>query len=83
MTKKLRVNIRRQVTLFISENDYSEIEKCRKKFNSKQYRLIKYHITLCREDEIEEFEKIAENLKKINFKSFVLNFGKPIQFSVT
>lgn len=81
MTEQLKKNKRRQLTLFLSEIDSSEIEKCREKYNLEQFKLIKAHITLCREDEIEQLEKIKANLNKICFKSFDLEFGKPILFS--
>ena len=81
MKEKLNKIKRRQLTLFLSESCSSEIEKCREKFNSEQFKLIKAHITLCREDEIEELEKINANLNKMCFKSFDLKIGKPIRFS--
>jgi len=37
--------------------------------------------TLCRDDEIEQLEKVKANLKKLNFCSSILEFGKPIRFS--
>ena len=72
---------RKQLTLFVSEFESKEIERIRKKFNIDQFKLIKAHITLCREDELMQFEKVMSNLKKLDFKSFFLNIGNPILFS--
>lgn len=81
MTEKLKKIKRRQLTLFLSESCSSEIEKCRERFNLEQFKLIKAHITLCREDEIEQLEKVNANLNKMCFNSFDLELGKPIRFS--
>lgn len=81
MIEELGKNKRRQLTLFLSESESFEIENCRKKFNFEQYKIIKCHITLCREDEIEQIEKVKFNLENLNFNSFDLEFGKPIRFS--
>lgn len=72
---------RRQLTLFVSESESSEIEKCREQYNLDQFKLIKAHITLCREDELEQLEKIKANLNKMCFNSFDIELGKPIRFS--
>lgn len=74
-------NKRLQLTLFLGESDSFEIEKFRKKFNQVQFELIKTHITLCREDEIESLEKIKANLKSLLLKPFILNLGRPVRFS--
>ena len=55
------VNIRRQLTLFVGEKDAITIEQIRQKFNPLQFKLIKSHVTLCREDEIENLEQVIEN----------------------
>lgn len=81
MTEKLKKTKRRQLTLFLSESSSSEIEKCREKYNLEQFKLINAHITLCREDEIEQLERINDNLNKLCFNSFDLEIGKPIRFS--
>ena len=44
---------RKQLTLFLEASEAESIERIRKEFNPKQFALIKSHITLCREDEIE------------------------------
>jgi len=72
---------RKQLTLFINEPESLEIEKIRKTFNPEQYLLIKSHITLCREDEIEALEKVRTNLEQLNFHNFSIDFGKVVRFS--
>ncbi|WP_445737605.1 2'-5' RNA ligase family protein [Mariniflexile sp.] len=77
MEKKIRT----QLTLFVREIENFEIEKIRKTYNIEQYKLIKSHITLCRDDELNQLEKIKLNLEKLNFNSFFIYLGNPILFS--
>jgi len=72
---------RKQLTLFLNEPESLEIEKIRKTLNPEQYNLIKSHITLCREDEIEALEKVRMNLELLNFNGFSIDFGKSVRFS--
>jgi 2'-5' RNA ligase superfamily len=72
---------RTQLTLFINEKDAKIIEKIRQKFNPKQYELIKSHVTLCREDELENIEQILYNLTHLKHNSITINFGNIICFS--
>lgn len=58
------IEIRRQLTLFVSEQN-EIIEGIRAEFNPVQYNLISAHVTLCREGEIDPIEKIIENLNSI------------------
>lgn len=81
MTGCLKQNKRQQLTLFVPEIFSTEIEQCRKKYNPEQFQLIKAHITLCREDEIEPIEMVKANLDSLIFNSFVLKLGNPILFS--
>lgn len=75
-------NIKRiQLTLFIDETESKEIEQIRQEFNPEQYQLIKSHITLCREDEIEQIEKVILNLKRLKFNCLTIAFGKVVRFS--
>ena len=75
------MQIRRQLTLFINRNDAEKIEEFRKKYNRVQYELIAAHVTLCRENELENLGKVLENLRNINFKSLELHFSKPEKFA--
>lgn len=73
-------HIRRQLTLFVDQEDAIEIEAVRRKFNPIQYELINSHVTLCREDEIENMAAVLANLKKLNSAPITLRFGPPIRF---
>lgn len=54
--------VRRQLTLFI-ENEI--IDHIRIKFNPIQHALIAAHVTLCREDELENLEEVIKNIKSL------------------
>lgn len=72
--------IRRQLTLFLETKDAEIIEKIRKTYNPAQYGLIKAHVTLCREDEIENLEKVKSNLIALDNQAIELEFGKIERF---
>lgn len=73
--------IRRQLTLFVDEKQSAAIESIRQKFNPQQYRLIKAHVTLCREDEIEPIEIVLHNLSKQLLPAIAICFNAPTRFS--
>ena len=72
---------RLQLTLFIEENEAQSIEIIRRKFNPLQYDLIKAHVTLCREDELENIDAIMLNLEKLNKAHVNIDFGDVVRFS--
>jgi len=73
--------IRKQLTLFINEPN-GNIEKIRAEFNSEQHSLIPVHVTLCREDELEEIDKIIERIKSITLKNPIrIRFKNVIRFA--
>ncbi len=72
---------RLQLTLFIPESESRAIEKIRQTFNPAQYALIKSHVTLCREDELESLDLIRENLAQLNNNPIEIKFGPVIRFS--
>ena len=74
-------NKRIQLTLFIDEEKSKAIEKIRKEFNPEQFELIKSHVTLCREIELEPIEKLIQSLETSNNKFITINFGPPVRFS--
>lgn len=55
-------NTQRQLTLFVAQAAAVTIESIRAAYNPKQTELIKCHVTLCREDEIQDLEKVVNNL---------------------
>ncbi|MEO7523885.1 MAG: 2'-5' RNA ligase family protein [Ferruginibacter sp.] len=73
--------MRTQLTLFVEENKSEAIERIREKFNPEQYALIKSHVTICREHELEQIEKIISGLIKLRHSPITINFGKVIRFS--
>jgi hypothetical protein len=73
-------NIRRQLTLFVNPIDAETIEQIRQKFNPKQFALIKSHVTLCREDEIENLEQVISNLQSLRQEEIDIEFGKATRF---
>ena len=70
-----------QLTLFIDVADSEAIEEIRKEFNPQQYELIKSHVTLCREDELEQIEKIVAHLNALDSGSITIDFGNVIRFA--
>lgn len=73
-------NLRTQLTLFVEESEAETIEKVRKEFNPLQSEIIKSHVTLCREDEIRDLEKLINNLKNLRSKSLTIQLGKIERF---
>jgi 2'-5' RNA ligase len=72
---------RTQLTLFIDQNNSAAIEKVRQEFNPKQYHLIKSHVTLCRDNELDNIIEVINNLRNLKFPTFNLNFGSVTRFS--
>jgi 2'-5' RNA ligase len=75
------VTKRLQLTLFVDKKASEAIEKIRQTFNPLQYELIKSHVTLCREDELESLEKVIANLEKLNHDPITIHFGKAARFA--
>jgi len=74
-------NKRRQLTLFVSANEAKNIEQIRKKYNPVQYNLIAAHITLCREDELENWAIIEQNLTNLQQLPITIYFDKIERFA--
>lgn len=72
---------RRQLTLFIQAPESEPIEQIRRQFNPEQYALIGCHVTLCREDEIEDLERVIANLERLDCGPLTIDFGPVIRFS--
>lgn len=73
-------NIRRQLTLFVEQKDAETIEQVRQEFNPIQFELIKSHVTLCREDEIQNLELVISNLLLLTPTEIVIKFVKATRF---
>ena len=75
-------DIRRQLTLFVEPTDAVIIEQVRQEFNPRQFEIIKAHVTLCREDEIENLEQVISNLFLLTQtqQNIFIEFGKVARF---
>ncbi|MBG9375918.1 2'-5' RNA ligase family protein [Panacibacter sp. DH6] len=71
---------RQQLTLFLQPRQAAIIEKIRQHYNPLQHALIKAHITLCRENEIAQPDKLWHNMLYGNYAAFELQFGPPERF---
>ena len=69
------------MTLFVEQKDAKNIERIRKRFNPKQSELIKSHVTLCREDEINNLERIIVNLSELTEIAISIDFERVTRFS--
>ncbi len=76
MTKNKRL----QLTLFADKKEVEEIEKIRKRFNPSQSGLIDCHVTLCKEDEIQNIEKVFENLSVFDQQTVTIYFDQVARF---
>lgn len=72
--------IRRQLTLFLAHKDAENIEKVRELFNPIQSSLIKSHLTLCREDEIENMDAVIHNLTHLQSGTITISIGEVERF---
>ena len=72
---------RLQLTLFVPPQYAADIEQCRRTVNPAQYALIAAHVTLCREDELININKILENLAHLSTQKLCITFGNPVRFS--
>lgn len=73
-------NTRLQLTLFLDEKDKSAIERIRATFNPSQQQLIDSHVTLCREDELLDLNKILYNIQHLDTSTLTIHFGNPTRF---
>lgn len=71
---------RRQLTLFLDEKYSQAIENIRWLYNIEQYKLIRAHITLCRENELFDIEKVIYNLYRLRYSPVHLRLAKPVRF---
>lgn len=74
-------NKRIQLTLFLDEQASRTIEQVRKTFNPEQYALIRAHVTLCREHELEQLDRVIRNLTGLDSGHITIAFGPVVRFS--
>ena len=70
---------RRQATLYLPLPDSTAIESLRSRFNRVQFELIRAHVTLCREDEVSDWDKFASRLSDLGSIEVTLSFGVPVR----
>lgn len=68
-----------QLTLFVQEQEAGAIESIRRRFNPLQFDLIKSHVTLCREDELQQMERVMQNLEQLIHPPLQIGFGSPLR----
>ena len=56
------------------------MESIRNKFNQKQQQLIDGHVTLCREDEIVNIDKVLDKLQNLDTSTITIQFGRATRF---
>ena len=71
--------MRRQATLYVPPPFDSAIEPLRSRFNAVQFGLIRAHVTLCREDEVTDWEFLADQISRLEKIEISLSFGRPVR----
>ena len=69
---------RRQATLFFNDAP-AALTHCRQTFNPVQAALIAAHVTLCREDEVSDWEAFERRVAALRSVELRLEFGRPIR----
>ena len=70
---------RRQATLYLSAPGSTAVESIRSRFNRVQFDLIRAHVTLCREDEVYDWDEFASRLSALSSIEVALEFGMPVR----
>jgi 2'-5' RNA ligase len=69
--------IRRQASLYL--NGFPTIDLLRHQFNPDQARLIPSHVTLVREDEVEDWSEFSSRVHSVMPLELIIDFGAPIR----
>jgi hypothetical protein len=74
---------RRQLSMYLPDDMSADFEKLRRTLDPIQSLLIPTHVTLCREDEINQISEseLKGRLSQIQFQSITLHFGRPEIFA--
>jgi 2'-5' RNA ligase len=73
------ISTRRQATLYLPPPDGERVEWIRSHFNPLQFGLIRAHVTLCREDEVGDWDELSSRLTRLGTVEVELTFGKPVR----
>ena len=71
--------IRRQATLYLPTPSSTAVESIRSRFNRAQFDMIRAHVTLCREDEVCNWDDLASRLITMDTIEVALEFGMPVR----
>lgn len=70
---------RRQATLYLPFPESGAVESLRSRFNPIQFTLIRAHVTLLREDEVEDWDRLVSRLASLGSITVTLSFGAPVR----
>lgn len=76
---RTEMTIRRQATLYLPQPHSLVVERIRARFNPAQHALIQAHVTLCREDEVADWDELATRLHASGSLTVTLAFGPPVR----
>lgn len=68
---------RRQASMFLSNEPL--IDVMRNRFNPEQAKLIPAHVTLCSEDEVEDWSRLASRIRDLPKIQITLSFGTAVR----
>jgi hypothetical protein len=72
---------RRQLSLFLPEPERSLVDAVRAEVDPRQHALIPAHVTLCREDEVEDWDALWKRLEALGPIRVELELGAPLRLS--
>jgi len=70
---------RRQATLYLPESCSKTAERIRSRYNPLQAQLIRAHVTLCREDEVADWEHFKSRLLSVGEIAISLTFNEIVR----
>ena len=71
--------VRRQATLYLPSPLSAIVESIRSRFNRAQFDLIRAHVTLCREDDVRDWDEFTSRINAVGTLEVNLEFGVPIR----
>jgi 2'-5' RNA ligase superfamily len=74
-----RPTVRRQATLYLPSPHSQRIDALRARFNPTQFALIRAHVTLCRDEDTDDWMHVSRRLSKLSAIELTLAFGAPVR----
>jgi hypothetical protein len=68
---------RRQLSLFLPEEQRLVVEQIRRRLDPIQHALIPAHVTLCRDDELHDLQQLSLRLERLEPFLISMRFGEP------